>query len=89
MAGFGRTCLYHRDAPEGRIFTEESECLAALKDGWVEAPWLVDEAIEVSIEVPEPETKAPIEKKPPKRKTIPKKKKVSKPRKPRGIKDSP
>ena len=40
---FGRTFLYHSTAPKGIIFDKEDEYLTALKDGWVEAPWLVGE----------------------------------------------
>ena len=38
---FGRTFLYHSTAPEGVIFDKEDEFLGALRDGWVEAPWLI------------------------------------------------
>lgn len=38
---FGRTWLYSKDAPKGKIFDDEDEFKKALKDGWVEAPWLV------------------------------------------------
>jgi hypothetical protein len=39
---FGRTFLYHKTYPQGRIFSQEDEYLTCLRDGWVEAPWLVD-----------------------------------------------
>ena len=53
---FGRTFLYHRDYPTGRIFTDEDEFKDAMKTGqWVEAPWLVKEV------APQVEEKAVVE----------------------------
>ena len=53
---FGRTFLYHSTAPEGFIFDNEDKYLKALRDGWVEAPWLVGEvkAPPVTEEAPVP-----------------------------------
>ena len=39
-----RTILYSVEAPQGRLFTDEEELRMALRDGWVEAPWLVNDA---------------------------------------------
>ena len=38
-----RIILYSKEEPEGKIFVDPEEYDQALKDGWVEAPWLVDE----------------------------------------------
>ena len=38
---FGRVRLYHADFPTGRVFTEKAEHDAAVKDGWVDAPWKI------------------------------------------------
>jgi hypothetical protein len=48
---FGRTCLYHRDFPKGKIFTDEDELNKAVaKGGWKEAPWLVGEPVPQVVE---------------------------------------
>lgn len=36
-----RIFLYSKEAPHGRIFTDQAEFAKALSDGWVDAPWLV------------------------------------------------
>ena len=51
---FGRTCLYHKTAPSGRVFTDETKYLAALDAGWVPSPQMINQKL------PEPA----IEKKP-------------------------
>lgn len=33
-----RTCLYHKDCPEGKIFNSEKAAAAAMKNGWVDSP---------------------------------------------------
>ena len=42
-----RTFLYHKAVRKGKIFDDQGEHDQALKDGWVTAPWLVDEVKEV------------------------------------------
>lgn len=50
---FGRTFLYHKTCPAGRIFDQEAEFLVHRAAGWVEAPWLIDEPAPV-VASPEP-----------------------------------
>lgn len=38
----GRTTLYSRECPSGRIFTSETDFRLALDAGWAEAPWLIN-----------------------------------------------
>jgi len=33
-----RTCLYHKDCPEGKIFDSAKAAAAAMKNGWVDSP---------------------------------------------------
>jgi hypothetical protein len=33
--------LYNFDFPDGRVFTDKTEYEKALREGWVEAPWLI------------------------------------------------
>jgi hypothetical protein len=42
-----RAFLYHHTKPDGKIFTDEDEYNKALREGWVEAPWLVTAAAPV------------------------------------------
>lgn len=55
-----RTFLYHKDYPGGRIFTDETEYQEAVKAGWVDAPWEVnnpDYKMETAADSPEPKKK--------------------------------
>jgi len=38
-----RAFLYHRDRPQGFIFTDAQEFQEALLNGWVKAPWLTNQ----------------------------------------------
>jgi hypothetical protein len=46
-----RTYLYHKDVPGGRIFESQSAVDNALKGGWVEAPWLINQIKIQAVEV--------------------------------------
>jgi len=54
-----RTMLYHKDVPGGRIFESQEALGGALKGGWVEAPWLVNQ---IKVEA----AKAPVKRRGPK-----------------------
>lgn len=41
--GFGPTVLYHQTASKGQTFYTQEDFDQALKDGWVEAPWLINQ----------------------------------------------
>ena len=41
-----RTFLYSKEFPKGKIFDDYKEYIEALKNGAVEAPWLVNETKE-------------------------------------------
>jgi hypothetical protein len=38
-----RTFLYHRSCPSGKIFDDQDEYDQAKKEGWVSAPWLINQ----------------------------------------------
>ena len=46
-----RVFLYHSTYPDGKIFTDRLEYMKALRDHWVEAPWLVEKPDCVEVEV--------------------------------------
>ena len=38
-----KTVLYHRAFPKGKEFDDRQELDQAKKEGWVEAPWLINQ----------------------------------------------
>ena len=44
-----KSYLYRHDFPLGKLFEDGEEYGQALKDGWVEAPWLVEQPVEKEI----------------------------------------
>ncbi len=59
---FGRTFLYHKTCPDGKIFDQEDDCLDHLKAGWVDSPGKIDDSFPLETS-PEPIQEVEVEKK--------------------------